>query len=125
MIAHIALLYTPFQGVLMTSTTVPATISTLLRAIEARDLATIHAAFTSDAAIHDEGEVVRGPAGVERWATRVFGYAPTFSVDDVSDNAGETIVTTTTTGDFPGGRLVSRWHLTFASDRIASLRIEV
>ena len=48
----------------MTSTTVPATISTLLRAIEARDLAAIHAAFTPDAASHDDREVVRGPAGV-------------------------------------------------------------
>jgi hypothetical protein len=50
---------------------------------------------------------------------------PASTVYDLSDSAGETIVTTTTTGDFPGGQLVSRWHLTFASDRIASLRIEV
>jgi ketosteroid isomerase-like protein len=109
----------------MTSTAVPATLSTLLRAIEARDLAAVHAAFTPDAAIHDEGEVVRGPAGVERWATRVFGYAPAFTVDDVSDHAGETIVTTTVAGDFPGSPLAFRWHLAFEGDRIASLRIEL
>jgi hypothetical protein len=107
----------------MTPAAVPATIPTLLRAIEARDLPAIHAAFTLDAAIDDEGEVVHGPAGVERWATRVFGYAPTFTVEDVSDDAGETVVTTTVAGEFPGSPLVSRWHLTFAGDRIASLRI--
>ena len=107
----------------MTRTAIPATIPTLLRAIEARDLRAIHAAFTPAAAIDDEGEVVHGPAGVERWATRVFGYAPTFTVDDVSDNAGETVVTTTVAGEFPGSPLVSQWHLTFAGDRIASLRI--
>jgi hypothetical protein len=107
----------------MTSTAIPAMIPTLQRAIEARDLAAIHAAFTPDAAIHDEGEIVHGPAGVERWATRVFGYAPTFTVDDVSDDADETVVTTTVTGDFPGSPLVFHWHLVFAGDRIASLRV--
>jgi hypothetical protein len=109
----------------MPSTTVPATISTLLGAIEARDLAGIHAAFTPDAAIHDEGEVVHGPAGVERWATRVLGYAPVFTVDHVSYDAGETVVTTTVTGSFPGSPLAFRWHLAFAGDRIASLRIDL
>jgi ketosteroid isomerase-like protein len=107
----------------MTSTAVPATIPTLLHAVEARDLAAVHAAFTPDTAIHDEGEIVHGPAGVERWAMRVFGYAPTFTVDEVSDDAGETVVTTTVTGDFPGSPLVFHWHLTFAGDRVASLRI--
>src|SRR5688500_8042014 len=64
MLADIALLYHPrSKEPSMTSTTVPATISTLLRAIEARDLAAVHAAFTPDAAIHDEAEVFRGPAG--------------------------------------------------------------
>jgi ketosteroid isomerase-like protein len=109
----------------MSSTTVPATISTLLRALEERDLPAVHAVFTPDVAIHDEGEVVRGPAGVARWATRVFGYAPTFTVDDVSDDPGATVVTTKVTGDFPGSPLVFRWHLAFAGEQIASLRIEL
>ena len=107
----------------MTSTAIPSTISTLLRAIEARDLTAIQAAFTPDAAIGDDGEVFDGPAGIERWAKQVVGLAPTFTVDEVSDDAGETVVTTTVAGEFPGSPLVSQWHLAFAGDRIASLRI--
>ena len=38
-------------------------------------------------------------------------------------DGSETIVTTTTTGNFPGSPLVFRWHVGFAGDRIASLRI--
>jgi hypothetical protein len=107
----------------MTSTTIPSTISTLLRAIETRDLTAIRAAFTPDAAIGDEGEVFDGPAGVERWATQVVGLVPTFTVDEVSDDAGETVVTTTVAGEFAGSPVVSHWHVTFAGDRIESLRI--
>ncbi len=65
----------------MSSAAVLVALPTLLRAIEARDMETIHASFTPDAAIVDEGEAVHGRAGVERWATRVLGYAPTFTID--------------------------------------------
>ena len=109
----------------MPSTAVPSSVSTLLRALEAGDMETIRAAFAPAAAIEDEGETVHGPAGVERWARRVLGYAATFTVEDVTDGAGETVVTTTTAGGFPGSPLLFRWHLTFADGRIASLRIEL
>jgi hypothetical protein len=113
----------------MSSAVVPAVVETLLRAVEARDLQTVHAAFTPDAAIADEGEIVHGPAGVERWATRAMGYDATFVVDAVSssphDTDDDTVVTTTTTGNFPGSPLVFRWHLAFDQDRISSLRIEI
>lgn len=84
---------------------------------------TIQAAFTPDAAIHDEGEIVHGPAGVERWANRVFSYAATFAVDDVTEKDDETIVTTTVAGEFPGSPPVFFWHLDLEGERIASLRI--
>lgn len=109
----------------MKSTAVRSVVSPLLRALEARDLEAVQAAFTPDAAIHDEGEVVHGPSGVERWATRTFGYRPVFTIDDVAGRGNETVVTTTVTGDFPGSPLVFRWHLTFAQERVASLRIDV
>jgi hypothetical protein len=113
----------------MSSAVVPVVVETLLRAVEARDMETVHASFTPDAAIADEGEVVHGRAGVERWAARAIAYDPTFVVDDVSSSPDETtddtVVTTTTTGNFPGSPLVFRWHLTFDQDRISSLRIEI
>jgi hypothetical protein len=113
----------------MSSTVVPDVVQTLLSGVEARDLEAIHASFTPDAAIVDEGETVHGPAGVERWAARVLGYVPTFVVDDVSSAAvktdDDTVVTTTTTGDFPGSPIRFRWHFTFDRDRISSLRIEL
>ncbi|WP_022930717.1 nuclear transport factor 2 family protein [Patulibacter americanus] len=113
----------------MRSPVVPDVVQTLLRAVEARDLETVHAAFTPDAAIADEGEVVHGPAGVERWATRAMGYGLAFVVDAVSSAPDETdddtVVTTTTTGDFAGSPLVFRWYFAFDEDRISSLRIEI
>jgi hypothetical protein len=113
----------------MRAPVVPDVVQTLLSAMEDRDLETIRASFTCDAAIVDEGETVYGPAGVNRWAARVMGYVPTFVVDAVSsaaaETAADTVVTTTTTGDFPGSPIVFRWHFTFEEDRISSLRIEL
>lgn len=113
----------------MSAPVVPAVVQTLLTAMEDRDLEAIHASFSPDVAIVDEGEVVHGPAGVDRWAARVLGYVPTFVVDAVSSSPRETtddtMITTTTTGDFPGSPIVFRWHLGFDRDRISSLRIEL
>lgn len=109
----------------MTSTAVPPVLPPLLRALETSDLEAAHTAFTPDVAIHDEGEVVHGPAGVDRWATRNFSYAPAFRIDDVVDHGNETVVTTTVTGEFPGSPLVFHWHLTLAQGKVASLRIDL
>lgn len=107
----------------MSSAAVPAAVPTLLRAIEARDLDAIQACFTADAAIDDEGETVHGRAGVDRWSARVLGYAPTFTIEGVFADGGETVVTTTTAGNFPGSPLTFHWHVVLAGDRIAALRI--
>ena len=66
-----------------------------------------------------------GEAVFTRGAVTLALAGTTFTVDDVTERDGETVVTTTTAGNFPGSPAVFRWHVTFAGDRIASLRIEL
>jgi ketosteroid isomerase-like protein len=105
----------------------PAIISEYLGASDRGDLDAVVACFTDDAVVVDEGEEVRGHAGIRQWREKV-ATSNEYTVEVRSAIALGTVdglerhdVYTHLEGNFPGGRVDLTDRFGLREGRIASL----
>ena len=105
-------------------TPLPATIARFIEASNARDLDAAVACFASDAVVEDEGQTHRGIAAVRAWKKATEDRSRyTIDPTDAEQRDGETVVTATLAGDFPGSPVELKYEFTLADDAIEALRI--
>jgi ketosteroid isomerase-like protein len=102
----------------------PPTIASFIAASNARDLEGAIACFAADAVVEDEGQTHHGIEQVRDWkdqTERAFSY--TIEPTGIEQPGGETIVTGTLAGDFPGSPIELYYEFTLVGDLIQALRI--
>jgi hypothetical protein len=102
----------------------PPTIARFIDASNARDLDGSVACFADDAVVEDEGQTHTGVDRVREWK-RETEKRFTYTIDPtaVEERNGETIVTGTLAGDFPGSPVILIYEFTVADGAIKALRI--
>lgn len=80
--------------------------------------------FTDDAVVVDEGNHHVGRDAIRRWMANASNeYSYTVEPFAVSEEAGQTVVTSHLVGTFPGSPIDLRYRFRLAGDRIAGLEI--
>lgn len=102
----------------------PDLIASFYAAQNAGDFTALAAVFTPDAMLGDEATTSRGPEAIAAWlAEAKRKYRHVTEVIDVAEDAGEYVVSTRVSGEFPGSPIVLKHRFRLAGDRIKSLEI--
>ncbi len=102
----------------------PAPIQTYFSAEPPQDGAALAAAFATDAIVHDEGRIHRGPDEIRSWWQAAKAkYRHRAEPLDLSQIAGKAVVRARVSGDFPGSPAVLTFTFGLADDRITDLEI--
>lgn len=108
----------------MKITTLTGPIATCVAAANAQDIDAVAENFREAAVIRDEGHSRQGIAAIRQWAAEVGKkYRPTVEVLDVSQRAGNAILTGGVSGDFPGSPIDLRCVFTLTGGKIERLEI--
>ncbi|MDX1933011.1 MAG: nuclear transport factor 2 family protein [Capsulimonadales bacterium] len=80
--------------------------------------------FTDNAVVKDEGQTYQGLAAIKQWKTHSSAkYVYTSEPLNFEERDGKTIVTSRTTGNFPGSPVDLRYFFGLEGDKIAYLEI--
>ena len=80
--------------------------------------------FTEDAVVKDEGHTHQGRAAIKQWKTEALAkYQYTCEPFACEPKAGQFVVTSRLTGNFPGSPVDLRFFFELEGDKIASLEI--
>ena len=102
----------------------PAPIRTYFTAEAPQDGAALAAAFTPDAAVHDEGATHHGPEAIRAWWLAAKArYRHRAEPLEMTEADGGTVVRARVSGDFPGSPAVLAFTFGLAGDRIRALSI--
>ena len=110
----------------MTTSTTPTDLPDVIRGyLTAEDPDTAVHAFTDDAVVVDEGATHRGAEAVLAWLHRgASEYTYTAELTGVERiDTDHWLAVQHLVGDFPGGVVDLRYHVTLRGDRIAELTI--
>jgi hypothetical protein len=102
----------------------PPTIARFIEASNARDLDASVACFAADAVVEDEGQTHRGIDAVRAWKRETeerFRY--TIEPNGIDERDGQTVVTATLAGNFPGSPVELQYEFTLVDGEIAALAI--
>jgi len=104
----------------------PETITRYLRAHHDHDTATAVTAFTSDAAVTDDGRTYRGTTAIEQWLNRsATEFTYTIELTDAQQiEPAHYVATHHLEGNFPGGSVDLRYQFSLRDDLIERLVIE-
>jgi ketosteroid isomerase-like protein len=90
----------------------------------AQDVDGVSVCFTNDAVVYDEMQDRQGIAAIREWTEETGRkYRPVEAVN-VTETAGQTIVTGRVSGDFPGSPVMLRHAFILQGDKIARLEIQ-
>jgi hypothetical protein len=102
----------------------PPVVAQFVEASNARDLDRFVACFTPDAVVEDEAQTHTGIDEVREWKRESENrYRYTIGPVDLVEREGQTILTATLTGDFPGSPVDLIYEFTIAQDAVAVLSI--
>lgn len=102
----------------------PNPIARYFAADKHRDSTSIAACFTPDAVVTDEGKTYAGREAIRQWmanASTQYQYA--VEPHSLEHQAGQIIVTSRLSGNFPGSPLDLRYRFSINGDEIAALEI--
>jgi ketosteroid isomerase-like protein len=88
------------------------------------DADTVVRCFHEDAVVVDEHRAHHGRAGIARWKAAASQYHYTSEPISPETSGGDTVVTASVTGAFPGSPAILRYRFTFENDAIVRLEIE-
>ena len=105
-------------------TNLPPTIARFVETSNVRDVSGFMSCFAADAVVDDDGGTYRGLAQVRAWKQKTQD-TNRYSIDPVrlETRNGDTILTATLTGDFPGSPITLHYTFRVTGSRIASLEI--
>ena len=94
-------------------------------AVNARDAERVLALFADDAIVKDEGEEHRGRDAIRAWMRTTTGKYGPIKVEPTAaaESGGETVVTSTVSGDFKGSPATLRYTFALELERITRLEI--
>ena len=103
----------------------PPAVASLIETSNARDLDGFVACFAADAVVEDEGHTHTGTDEVREWKQETESrYSYTIDPTELDQRDGETILTATLAGNFPGSPVDLTYEFTIgADDAIDALRI--
>ena len=102
----------------------PRVIERFVEASNARDLDRCDACFAADAVVEDEGRTHRGIDEVREWKRETENrYTYTIEPTDLDQRNGQTILTATLAGNFPGSPVDLKYEFTIIEGAIKALRI--
>jgi ketosteroid isomerase-like protein len=114
------------QGKTVELAELPETITSYLKAHEARDLDAAIGSYTSDATVTDEGRIYRGPDEIRAWLSRSAGEY-TYTIEMIGATEIDQYhydVTHHLEGNFPGGQVDLRFRFSLRDGAISRLVIE-
>src|SRR5258708_19605645 len=92
-------------------------------AADKRDADALVLCFTEDAVVKDEGQTYTGLPAIKQWKTETSRkYTYTSEPFSLQKKAGETVVTSRLTANFPATPLNLRFFFTLKSNNIPSLK---
>ena len=102
----------------------PPTIARFVETSNVRDVDGFVSCFAADALVEDDGGTYRGLDEVQAWKQRTQD-TNRYRIDPVrlETRNGDTILTATLTGDFPGSPIDLDYAFTMVGDAIKALRI--
>ena len=105
-------------------TDLPPTIARFVETSNVRDVNGFVSCFAAHAVVEDDGGTHRGLDQVRAWKQKTQD-ANSYSIDPVrlETRNGDTILTATLTGDFPGSPVDLDYAFTLVGDAIQALRI--
>ena len=107
----------------MTGLNLPEPIAAYFKA-DRRDGEAVASCFTKQAVVEDEGQTHRGPEAIKAWKTAASAkYAYTSAPFAVERTAGQYIVTSHLTGNFPGSPVDLRYLFRLEHGKISRLEI--
>lgn len=102
----------------------PPIVARFVQASNARDLDRFVACFAADAVVEDEAQTHNGVDEVREWKRQTeHRYRYTIEPIDLVDRGGQTVLTATLTGDFPGSPVDLSYEFTIADGAISALSI--
>jgi ketosteroid isomerase-like protein len=102
----------------------PSTVAHFVDASNARDLDRFVACFAADAVVEDEGRSHKGIDEVREWKQETENrYRYTIEPTDLDQRNGQTILTATLAGNFPGSPVDLKYEFTIIEGAIKALRI--
>ena len=102
----------------------PSIVAQFVQASNARDLDRFVACFAADAVVEDEAQTHNGIDEVRGWKRETQNrYRYTIEPVDRVERDGQTILTATLTGDFPGSPVDLIYEFTIADGAISALSI--
>ena len=102
----------------------PPIVAHFVEASNARDLDRFIACFAADAVVEDEMQTHTGVDEVREWKRQTENrYRYTIDPVDLVERDGQTILTATLTGDFPGSPVDLIYEFTIADGAISALSI--
>ena len=102
----------------------PRVVERFVEASNARDLDRCIACFAADAVVEDEGRTHRGIDEVREWKRETENlYTYTISPIELDQRDGQTILTATLAGNFPGSPVDLEYEFTIGEGVIKALRI--
>ena len=105
-------------------TDLPPTIARFVETSNVRDVSGFVSCFAADAVVDDDGGTHRGLDQVREWKQKTQD-TNRYRIDPVrlERRSGDTILTATLTGDFPGSPVDLNYAFTMVGDAIEALRI--
>ena len=102
----------------------PSIVARFVDASNARDLDRFAACFAADAVVEDEGRTHKGIDEVREWKRETENrYTYTIEPTDLDQRNGQTILTATLAGNFPGSPVDLKYEFTIIEEAIKALRI--
>jgi ketosteroid isomerase-like protein len=102
----------------------PRIINDYVAASNRHDVKTILSCFSEHAAVHDEGEELRGSEKIEAWIVKTIEkYKFQFKPLRVKGGNREVVVTVEVSGTFNGSPVTLDYHFAIESDKILSLTV--
>jgi hypothetical protein len=81
--------------------------------------------FTTDGVVTDEDQEYRGSLAILNWSDEAIRkYQPQAAPTAVAETDGQTVVTATVSGSFPGSPAQLHYSFTLLGDKISALSIE-
>lgn len=102
----------------------PDPIQTYFSAQAPQDASRVAAAFSPNAEVHDEGQVLRGPTQIVSWWQNAKAkYNHSAEPVDVTEACGKTTVRAKVSGNFPGSPAMLSFTFGLSGNRITDLEI--
>ena len=102
----------------------PSIVARFVDASNARDLDSFVACFAADAVVEDEGRTHNGIDEVREWKQETENrFTYTIEPIDLDQRNGQTILTATLAGNFPGSPVDLEYEFTIIEGAIKALRI--